>query len=185
MIDSKAVLTQVVQGRYPTYWRVYRGTGQYGCAISAWILTACIIFFAIPCFSSSISQGLDVTFLILFFGIPCLICILIAFVSGQRAGVNSRSILVLLPEGVVQCIGGDIQRAYWLNFAGIDRIELAQRTVINGIDGDISTQTYYWLDVYCDDGTYFEWWIRGCFGNTAYLCKTIIAAYNYYLNYID
>ena len=71
MIDTRAVLTQIVQGRYPSYWRVYRGRGNYGCAMGAWIVTACIIFIAYPSFSSAISQGLDLTFLILFFGIPC------------------------------------------------------------------------------------------------------------------
>ncbi len=185
MFDSRVVLTQVSQGRYPTYWRVYRGTGNYGCAVGAWIVTACIIFFAYPCFSSSISQGYDLTFLILFFGIPCLICILIAIVAGQSAKNYSRSILVLLPEGVVQCIGGNIYQASWLNYAGIDRIKLAQKTEINGVDGDISTRTFYWLDVYGINGTYRKWWVNGCFGDTAYFCKTIIAAFNYYDNYID
>src|SRR5260370_42257676 len=91
--------------------------------------------------------------------------------------------LVILPEGVVQCVGGDIQGGSWLNFARIDSIKLAQRTEINSIDGDGSTRTYYWLDVYFSDGTYLNWGIRGCFGDTAYLCKTIIAAYNHYWTY--
>jgi len=113
------------------------------------------------------------------------ICVWIAIVAGSRAGENSRSILVLLPEGVVQCIGGNIYQASWLNFAGIDRIQLAHRTEINGVDGDISTRTFYWLDVYGINGTYRKWWVNGCFGDTAYFCKTIIAAYDYYQNYTE
>jgi hypothetical protein len=77
----------------------------------------------------------------------------------------------------------DVENAAWLYFPSIDRIKIAQQTEIAGIDGDINSKTYYWLDVYTRDGTYFKWGIRGCFGDTASICKTIIATYNLYSNY--
>ena len=69
MIDRRVVLTQVLQGRYPTYWRLYRGTRNYGCAISAWIVAACIIIISLP----FIIQNYNVV-LLLTFGMPCTIC---------------------------------------------------------------------------------------------------------------
>jgi hypothetical protein len=83
-------------------------------------------------------------------------------------------------KGVVQCYAGNLERLSCLYFSNISRIELAQKTEISGIDGDISSRTYHWLDVYGNDGTYFEWWTSNCFGDTEYIGKSIIAAYNYY-----
>ena len=59
-------------------------------------------------------------------------------------------------------------------------MELAQKTVIDGIDGDISTRTYYWLDIYYRNGSYSEWWVHNVFGNVEVIIKSIIAAYSYY-----
>jgi hypothetical protein len=59
-------------------------------------------------------------------------------------------------------------------------LELAQNTVVSGNEDGISSRTFYWLDVYDNDGTYIKWQIRNCFGDTASLYKTIVGAYNHY-----
>ena len=89
-------------------------------------------------------------------------------------------VLAILPIEVVQYDANDPENIGWLHYPNIDRIELAQETRIEGFDGDINSRTYYWLDIYCSDGTYLKWWINNCFGDTALIGKTIIAAYNYY-----
>ncbi len=96
---------------------------------------------------------------------------------------RQSSILVILPKGVVQCDANDLEKIYWLYFPDIDRIELAQETNIESFDGDISTETDYWLDIYYRDGSYLKWWINSCFGDTASIGKSIIAAYRYYWQY--
>jgi hypothetical protein len=53
----------------------------------------------------------------------------------------------------VQAIIGEGSSA-WLYFPDIDKIELAQETEIEGFNGDISSETRYWLDIYCSDGRY-------------------------------
>jgi hypothetical protein len=88
--------------------------------------------------------------------------------------------LVILPEGVVQYDANDPENIGWLYYPNIDRMELAQQTEVVGFDGDINSRTYYWLDIYGSEGAYLKWGIISCFGDTASICKTIIAAYNYY-----
>ena len=90
------------------------------------------------------------------------------------------STLVILPQGVVKWNADDVEDFAWLNFPEINRIQLAQETQIYGFDGDISTRTSYWLDIYCSDGTYLKWPIDWYYRDVASIAKTIIAAYSYY-----
>lgn len=170
MLDREKVITQVKQGKYPPHWHVYRGQGNYGCLILCWLFT------------------LIVSFISVFFGFVgiCLVmlpCIGFSIVGTFKVISSDKSILVILPTGAVQCYADDVKNAAWLYFPGINKIEIAQQTEIAGIDGDINSKTYYWLDVYCRDGTYLKWGIRDCFGDTASICKTINATYNLYRNY--
>lgn len=91
-----------------------------------------------------------------------------------------QKILAILPVGVVQHHGYDLEDIACLYFPEIARIELAQETKIVGFDGDVETRTSYWLDVYCTDGIYVKWPINKYFGDTASIGKSIIAAYNHY-----
>jgi len=88
--------------------------------------------------------------------------------------------LVILPQGVVKWVVEEEEAYSWLYFPQIDRIQLAQETQIYGVDGDISSNTDYWLDVYCRNGTYLKWWIEGFFDDAASIGKSIIAAHSYY-----
>lgn len=170
MIDRKKVIAQVKEGNYPPHWHVYHGHGNYGCLILCWL-------FAIVVSLISLYFGLVGICLVL---LPCIgFCVVATF----KVNSNEKSILVVLPTGAVQCYANDVENAAWLYFPGIKRIEIAQQTQIVGYDGDVNSNTYYWLDVYGRDGNYVKWGIRGCFGDAASICKTIIATYNQYRNY--
>lgn len=175
MIDPKSVVTQVKQGKYPSNWDVYHGKGNYGYAIACWIGTLFAIGIGLLCLAASPSgatAGILVCCLIL--------CVGMALVYTRKAASTDQSILVILPEGVVQCDANDPEKIYRMDFPVIDRIELAQQTEVVGFDGDINSRTYYWLDLYCSDGSYLKWGIDTCYGDTASIGKAIIAAYNYY-----
>lgn len=177
MIDREKVITQVKQGNYPPHWHVYHGQGNFGCLILCWLCTAFFCLFGMVIFSSGMTLGLYWLCLVI------LPCIGVSLVATFKLVSSEKSILVIFPTGAIQCFANDVENAAWLYFPNIDRIKIAQQTEIAGIDGDINSKTYYWLDVYCRDGTYLKWGIRGCFGDTASICKTIIATYNLYRNY--
>jgi hypothetical protein len=88
--------------------------------------------------------------------------------------------LVILPLGVVEWTVGEEEEFSYLSFPDIYQIGIAREMEIVGYDGDVGSRTYYWLDVYGTDGTYLKWDIKNCFGDTASIGKTIIAAYNHY-----
>ena len=178
MFDAKEIIDQVKRGNYSTNWHVYRGAGMYGCAVTAGIIAACITAGII--WVETLLSTLMNPLLFLILGIPCMVCIIATFALWYNANSNARSILVLLPEGAVQYYAGRPKSFLWLYFPIIHKIELAQETDISGTDGDVSSRTDYWLDVYWHDGTYRKWDIRDCFGDQASRGKAIIAAYNYY-----
>jgi hypothetical protein len=107
-------------------------------------------------------------------------CFIIAQSTTKNADAQKRSVLVLLPEGIAGCYVDDLDNPFWLYFPNIHNLELAQNTVVSGNEDGISSRTFYWLDVYDNDGTYLKWQIRNCFGDTASLYKTIVGAYNHY-----
>jgi len=187
-MDARAVITQVKQGNYPSNWRIYQGRGNYGCVSVGWILGILIFVGGVVWTVENVvlawrDIGLSL-YSLLYNGIPpticSAICIIVAHVSRKKADAIGCSLLVLLPEGVVQCYADDLENISWLYYPGIDRLELAQKTEISGNEDGVNSQTYYWLDMYGSDGAYFNLQIRDCFGDTAFLSKTIIAAYNHY-----
>jgi hypothetical protein len=174
MTDVKAVISRVKQKNNPASWRVYYGTGSYGCSVAWGIGAICIILWGITMW-----YGMNII-LFLTLGIPCAGCILATLRYKTNTDAKKSSFLVLMPEGIVQYYASKPEEISWISFPNINSIKLAQQTEINGIDGDISSNTYYWLDVYSNDDNYFQLWIKDCFGDTAWICKTIISAYDYY-----
>lgn len=175
MLNAREVVARVKQGIYPSNWDVYQGTGNYGCTVLAVI---CMAFFIWMGSTMTCNTG---TFLIA--SIPCTICVIAIIISSSKAAMNKRSLLIILPDGVVKCNGGNLNEVYWLQFSDIKRIELARETEVSGNEDGISTTTFYWLDIYSHDGEYRKWQILDHFGDTACLCKNIIAAYDHYRGY--
>lgn len=177
MLDRKEILAQVAQGLYPNNWRVYHGRSTYGWTVMWGIASAIIIIILGTIALWSPQSGWSA---LPSFGILLIGSIILALVSWRRAKSKRRSILVIMPEGVIQCYGGNLKYLSFLYFSNIYRIELMQRTELSSVNGKIFTDAYYWLDVYSTNGVYIKWWINICFGDTEYLCKSIIAAYNHY-----
>ena len=88
--------------------------------------------------------------------------------------------LVIHSQGIVQWTVGEEEDFGWLSFPDIYRVELAREMEIRGYDGDVGSRTYYWLNIFGNDGTYIKWEIKNCFGDSVSIGNTIIAAYNYF-----
>ena len=177
MINATSVINHVKQGQYPSSWKVYRSRGNYGCTSWGTILA---IGFLIALIVILVQYPSEIVAVIVFLGVPCVICAFVALKSKANTDARLNSTLVLLPDGVVQCIAGNLNNPGWLSYPNINRLELAQKTEVSGNEDGINTYHYYWLDVYSKDGSYSQFRVWDGFGNAEFLSKTIIAAYNYY-----
>ncbi len=171
MVDIISIINQVKQGSQPANWRIYHGKNKDPSYLFG------IVLLWLVCTLVSVYAGFLAVLVLLCVGLP-IVVFWPKIASHLSQGV--QPLLVILPERVVQCDANDFKNAAWLYFPNIDRIELASETRIFGIDGDVSSETHYWLDVYCSDGTYLKWWPDRRFGDAASMGKTIIAAYSYF-----
>ena len=177
LTDTTAVITQAKQGTFPSTWKVYRGNGNYGCAnLGTLFALGFLIIFSVMFIKYPSIFFEELVFL----GIPCVICAILARKWRMDVNASLSSILILLPEGVVQCFAGNLNNPAWLSYPNIRNIQFVQKTNVSGNEDGISTYNYYWLDVYGDDGNYYQFKISSVFGDQEFLCKTIIAAYNHY-----
>lgn len=88
--------------------------------------------------------------------------------------------LVILPQGVIQWDNDNEEIVWGFQFSNIQNIQLSGETQIVGYDGDVFSRTYYWLDIYTDNGSYLKWPFGTVFRDAASIGKSIIAAYNHY-----
>lgn len=106
-----------------------------------------------------------------FWLLPVLVALLtgiLAFRSGDRV---RKSVLILTPEGVVQCMnysspGG--RRFKTLDFAEVQKLALHMRS------NDDSNQAHVWLDVQRNDGREDRWPIDSRYGPVEQIVQTII-----------
>ncbi len=121
-------------------------------------------------------------------GIGLLAALLVAglFVCGAvgiilRGVAEGRSLLVLLPEGVVECYRGEMNKIAVLSFSAVQKMNLDKQTTIRSDrEGFTSSRTNYWLNVYDRRGGYVKWNIRTCYGDLVVIGGNIIAAFEYY-----
>jgi hypothetical protein len=177
ILSAKQVVARVKQGNCPPNWKVYQGSGSYGCIIIAAVVLAFFIGLA-TLMIGTIAIWTTTTLSII--GIPCVVCTIIIIIGIQASKKEERSLLIILPEGVVKYRGGNLKTFYWLQFSDIRKIDLAQETEVCGNEDGISTTNTYWLDVYLRNGRYLKWHAGNEFADTASICKLIIAAYSYY-----
>jgi len=180
MISAKEVITLVKQGKSDPNWRIYRvrhNSREDGCIIPSAVVGFILLVFFLLALASGPSS-LAWVFLLM-----AMSCITIAGIFAFIPQLTEPSFIVFLPKGVVLCYAGNPDNNSWLYYPSILRIELAYETEISGFDGDVSSRIDYWLDVYGTDGSYRKCEIDDCFGDTAYICKTIIASYNHYKRY--
>ena len=183
-MNAKEVIEQVKYGNCPSEWHVY--PGEYTDAVKLlWVFTlicCAIAAFCVPLaesvsFSGITSALLEICSFLLFAGMAVGVGV---YLSTREPDLSMQPLLVILPDGIVQFQPEDSSQYYCLKFPTINRIDLGLQTRINGVDGDISTTYFYWLDVFCSDGTYIRWGLNPAFGDTMFIGNTIIAAYRHY-----
>lgn len=177
ILSARQIVARVKQGNYPPSWKVYQGSGSYGCIIIAAVVLAFFIGLA-TLMIGTITTWTTTTFSII--GIPCVVCTIIIIIGMQSSKKEERSLLIILPEGVAKYRGGNLKTFYWLQFSDIRRIDLARETEVYGNEDGISTTNTYWLDIYLINGKYLKWHVENEFADTASIYKSIIAAYSYY-----
>lgn len=101
----------------------------------------------------------------------------VVYISGKR---NEPLLLIILPEGVIQWNSDNEEDIWQFHFSYVQDIQLSGETQIVGYDGDMFSRTYYWLDIYLNDGTYFKWSFGAAFADWASVGKSIIAVYSHY-----
>lgn len=173
LFDRQAVIDHIIQGNYPTNWRVIRvkPLTNYRSTLAAGIGTILCILFAAWWISVAVPGEA------VFFFFVAILCFIATLVNAGFAVSRSRALLAILPEGVVKRRGSDIS---WLSFPEIASLTIAQETKVTDTRKSVWTTTRYWLDVTTDHGEYLKWPIEKYFGKSDVLCKTILAAYDHY-----
>jgi MFS family permease len=183
-LDPSQIIQTVLQGQYPPNWRVYCGDGRLYTAW-AYVLGIGAILLSVGAFLSFLfaqptadpSNPWPTIFLVAI--IPGIL-MLLALVCRKTAAAKKRSLLVIFPEGVVDCYRGYVGRFGWLPFAPIQRLDLARQVQVSSSRYGSSSSTSYSLDVYFQNGTYGTWSIGGDFGYVEAIYKQIIAAHTHY-----
>jgi hypothetical protein len=158
-----------------------------GCAVIGALLLLCfgglVVFLlvaasvGIPGSSDALPSLLIVPGVLLLGGL----CIWGAIAARRSAIKDGRSLLVLLPEGVVECYRGEADKITALRFDRIRRMDMNTQTVIStDSKGDTHSSTSYWLNVYDTAGRYQKWDLRNTYGDPIVIGGNIIAAYEYY-----
>lgn len=205
MLDTRAVLDQVRQGRVPASWRVYpmrRGADVLRLVISIFALGVLAFIgvglaIAVGGFSrvsgqlpasfggaGSIAGGL----FFLFFGLIATVILIAVLYNGVTAFIallqpdTSRPVLVLLPEGVVERRGTLRIRVRAASYADLAGVELKTRTTTtttrNATTGMTTRRTSTSIGVLLRylNGRTDLWWLNGGFADPAMLAQSIIAA---------
>jgi hypothetical protein len=197
MFDPTMVINTARQGRYPSDWHVFPGKSRLGCTIGFALFLLCfgaafssvlgVIITGFLGFSSFRMGDPNITGLHIE-GIGLVAALFAAglFLSGAvwvvlRSLAEGRSLLVLLPEGVVECYQGKMGKIAPLSFSMVQKMNMdKQTTVRSNSEGHTSSSTNYWLNVYDGEGGYVKWNIRTCYGDPVVTGGNIIAAFEHY-----
>src|SRR5260370_11702187 len=98
MLNAREVVTRVKQGYSHPSWRIYCGNGT-----NSYLYAFISLIFAIPFIWLGIML-LQPMPAMLIIGI---VCAIVTILFLYKAILDKRSILVILPEGAVQCYAGD------------------------------------------------------------------------------
>ncbi|WP_126595929.1 hypothetical protein [Dictyobacter aurantiacus] len=106
-----------------------------------------------------------------FWLLPVLAALLTALLEYRRGQRVRTSVLILTPEGVVQCMNytsANGRRFKILDFAEVQKLALHMRS------NDDSSQAQVWLDVQRNDGRNDRWPIDSRYGPVEQIVQTII-----------
>ncbi len=188
MFDPGMVITSVQRNQYSPDWRIMRGKSHMGCAVVGAVLLLCfggfVVFLGVAAAVGSLGSSNALLSLLIALGVLLLLGGL--FIWGAIAIIRSarkegRSLLVLLPEGVVECYRGKADKITALRFDRIRRMDMNTQTVVStDSEGNRHSSTNYWLNVYDTAGRYQKWGLRQTYGDPIVIGGNIIAAYEYY-----
>src|SRR6266702_8782524 len=159
-----------------------------GCAVVGAVLLLCfgglVVFLGVAAAVGSLGSSNALLSLLIALGALLLVgglCLWGALAILRFARNEGRSLLVLLPEGVVECYRGKADKITALRFDRIRRMDMNTQTVVStDSDGSRRSSTSYWLNVYDTAGRYQKWDLRTTYGDPVVIGGNIIAAYEYY-----
>lgn len=203
MLDADAVLIQVKQKTNPSSWHIYYGKGSpvamallFGLfaliftGVCAMIVSAGLITFGFLNLSTSSFVSFNPVQLLLSLGmtglfLPIIVAVAVAIFAGYRTARAKDSLLVLLPEGVVQCMGWSNlshRSVQVLDYADVASMNLKVRTTTthDAATHTSSASTRFGLDILHRDNSKHYWPINSHYGPPETIAQGIIADYSRY-----
>ncbi|QBD74914.1 hypothetical protein EPA93_02470 [Ktedonosporobacter rubrisoli] len=197
MLDPTKVIHTARQGHYPADWQVFPSKSRLGCAIGIAIFLLCFGIVFGSSLGIAVTSGLEISsFRLETFNIasphidgPGLVAALVVAGLFLLAAVwivrgsllEGHSLLVLLPEGVVECYRGQKDKIAHLSFNMVQKMDMDKQITVRGDTEDrTSSSTDYWFNVYYRENRYVKWNIHDCYGDPIVIGGNIIAAFEHY-----
>ncbi len=188
MFDPGMIITSVQRNQSSPGWRIMRGKSHMGCAVVGAVFllgfSGLVVVLVGAAAVGSLGSSYALPSLLIALGVLLLfggLCLWGALAILRFARKEGRSLLVLLPEGVVECYRGKADKITALRFDRIRRMDMNTQTVVStDSDGSRRSSTSYWLNVYDTAGRYQKWDLRQTYGDPIVIGGTIIAAYEEY-----
>jgi hypothetical protein len=188
MFDPGMVITSVQRNQSSSSWRIMRGKSHMGCAVVGAVLLlgfgGLVVVLVGAAAVGSLGSTDALPSLLIALGVLLLfggLCLWGALAMLRFARKEGRSLLVLVPDGVVECYRGKADKITALHFDGIRRMDMNTQTVVStDSEGSRRSSTSYWLNVYDTAGRYQKWDLRQTYGDPIVIGGTIIAAYEEY-----
>lgn len=197
MFDPEMILTMVQQGRGDPSWRVYYAHSSP--LASAIILGLFAFFFIGVCefiatgvllangVFGTATPSLNPFQILIGFGaiglvIPAIAAIAVAVFTKNKVSQTKDSILVILPEGVVECKGySNPSRRSWqvLDYADVANIQLKVWT--SSSSETSSATAYFSLDIQKRNGEQQRWSIDSRYGSPEMIAQSIIESHAQYV----
>jgi hypothetical protein len=161
MIDAEAVLARAERGQVPGTWRVFYAKKPattligilYGLSILLllWIAIGALAAYSLA-FPLNISSFLANNLVRLALVVSVVIAVVFGILTAARAAVRARyTLLVVMPDGIVQRIGISRQSIKTLSFADITSMKMKMHTASN------STKVTIYIEVQYSDGRTEKW----------------------------
>lgn len=199
MFDPEMVLSKVQQGRGDPSWRVYYGH-SYPLASAIFLGFFAFLFIGICEFIAAVgltmagfmgtaTPSLDpLRILTSFWGIglviPAIAAIAVAVFSWYRVSLAKDSMLVMLPEGVVECKGySNPSHRSWqvLDYTDVANMQLRVWATSSPSDGMSSASTHFRLDIQKRNGERHHWPINSRYGSPEMIAQSIIEGHARYV----
>jgi len=161
MIDAGAVLAQAEQGQIPGTWQVFYAKKPastligilYGLSILLllWIAIGALAAYLLA-FPLNLNSFLANNLVRVALVVSVVIAIMFGVLTAARAAIRARhTLLVVMPDGVVQRIGISKQSIKTLSYADVASMKMKTHTASN------STRVTIYIEVHSSDGRTERW----------------------------